>query len=163
MSKTQEPKLASMPKTGPAKLSLGGFSRLSVARKVILTAAATATLILMALVAISIGQTSKLALITGEAGFTTMTRLITNNAAGGIRWNKPDAIETAYIDFAQADDSVIANVVSLDKDGNELLRFSHPTLSQADLTDFIKTAAGSEARHFEELHLPKISIASNGL
>jgi hypothetical protein len=78
-------------------MSLGGFSRLSVARKVILTAATTATLILVALVAISISQTNKLALTTGEAGFATMTRLIANNAAGGIRWNKPDAIETAYI------------------------------------------------------------------
>ncbi|GAB4393717.1 MAG: hypothetical protein Tsb0032_14210 [Kiloniellaceae bacterium] len=132
-------------------MSLGGFSRLSVARKVILTAATTATLILVALVAISISQTSKLALVTGEAGFATMTRLIANNAAGGIRWNKPDAIETAYIDFATADDSVIANVVALNKDGEELIRFNHPTLTQADLTDFIATAKGSSDRHFVEL------------
>ncbi len=132
-------------------MSLGGFSRLSVARKVILTAATTATLILVALVAISISQTSKLALTTGEAGFATMTRLIANNAAGGIRWNKPDAIETAYIDFANAEDSVIANVVALDKDGNELIRFSHPTLTQADLTAFIGEAKASSERHFKEL------------
>ncbi|WP_193371015.1 methyl-accepting chemotaxis protein [Pelagibius marinus] len=122
-----------------------------MARKVILTAATTATLILVALVAISISQTNKLALTTGEAGFATMTRLIANNAAGGIRWNKPDAIETAYIDFANAEDSVIANVVALDKDGNELIRFNHPTLTQADLTAFIGEAKGSSERHFVEL------------
>ena len=151
MSKPQKPQSVKAPKAGLSGMSLGGFSRLSVARKVILTAAVMATLILVALVAIGISQTSKLALVTGEAGFATMTRLIANNAAGGIRWNKPDAIETAYIDFANADDSVIASVVALDKDGNELTRFSHETLTQADLTDFIKKTTGSEERHLEEL------------
>src|SRR3546814_14496381 len=90
--------------TAKSGLSLGGFSRLSVARKIILTAAVMTTLILVSLIAISIMQASKLALTTGEAGFSTMTRLIASNAAGGIRWNKPDAIETAYIEFATADD-----------------------------------------------------------
>ncbi len=151
MSKPQKSQSAKTTKAGHSKTSLGGFSRLSVARKVILTAATTATLILVALVAISISQTNKLALTTGEAGFATMTRLIANNAAGGIRWNKPDAIETAYIDFANAEDSVIANVVALDKDGNELIRFNHPTLTQADLTAFIGEAKGSSERHFVEL------------
>src|SRR3546814_4826439 len=80
------------------------------------------TLILVSLVGISITQAGKLAIATGEAGFSTMTRLIANNAAGGIRWNKPDAIESAYIEFATADDSVIATVVALDKDGNEIGR-----------------------------------------
>src|SRR3546814_15319627 len=79
-----------------------------------------------------------------------MTRLIANDAAGGIRWNKPDAIESAYIEFATADDSVIATVVALDKDGNELTRFSHPTLAQPDLAAFAATAKGSEARHAVE-------------
>src|SRR3546814_9294567 len=79
-----------------------------------------------------------------------MTRLIANDAAGGIRWNKPDAIESAYIEFATADDSVIATVVALDKDGNELTRFSHPTLAQPDLAAFAAAAKGSEARHAVE-------------
>jgi len=151
MSKTQRPQSVKAPKNGHSGISLGGFSRLSVARKVILTAATMATLILVALVAIGINQTSKLALATGEAGFDTMTRLIANNAAGGIRWNKPDAIETAYIDFATAPDTVIASVVSLDKDGNELTRFTHKTLAQADLTDFIAKTTGSEERQVAEL------------
>ncbi len=149
MSKTQKPQTTKNLKTGLSGISLGGFSSLSVARKVILTAAATATLILVVLVAIGISQTSKLALATGEADFNTMTRLIANNAAGGIRWNKTDAIETAYIDFANADDSVIANVVALNKDGEELIRFNHQSLAQADLTAFIETAKGSEERHLE--------------
>src|SRR3546814_9857106 len=126
----QSSKLGSSGKSGSSGMSLGGFSRLSVARKVILTAALMTTLILVSLVGISITQAGKLAIATGEAGFSTMTRLIANNAAGGIRWNKPDAIESAYIEFATADDSVIATVVALDKDGNELTRFSHPTLDR---------------------------------
>ena len=151
MSKARNPISAKSPLSGPSGKSLGGFSRLSVARKVILTAAVTATLILIALVAISINQASNLAIHTGEAGFSTMTRLIANNAAGGIRWNKPEAIESAYIDFATAEDSVIATVVALDKEGKELTRFSHPTLAQADLTAFINEAKGSEQRHMTEL------------
>ena len=151
MSKTQKPQTVKAPNTGLSGMSLGGFSRLSVARKVILTAATTATLILVALVAISINEASKLAIATGEAGFQTMTRLIANNAAGGIRWNKPDAIEAAYIDFATAEDSVIATVVALDKDGNELTRFTHKTLAQTDLADFVKQATGAEERQIAEL------------
>ena len=151
MSKTRKPNSAESPKSGRSGMSLGGFSRLSVARKVILTAAVTATLILVALVGISITQASKLALTTGEAGFSTMNRLIANNAAGGIRWNKPEAIESAYIDFATAEDSVIATVVALDKDGNELTRFSHPTLAQTDLSAFIAATKGAQDRHLEEL------------
>jgi methyl-accepting chemotaxis protein len=150
MKKIRTPQEAP-PKAGASGFSLGGFSRLSVARKVILTAAVMTTLILVSLVGISINQASKLALSTGEAGFSTMTRLIANNAAGGIRWNKPDAIESAYIDFATADDSVIATVVALDKDGNELTRFSHPTLAQPDLAAFAAATKGSEKRHAEEL------------
>jgi methyl-accepting chemotaxis protein len=150
MSKSQKSQAAKPPKTGRSGFSLGGFSRLSVARKVIIAAAAMATLILVSLVAISITQASRVALATGEAGFSTMTRLIADNAAGGIRWNKPEAIETAYIDFATADDSVIATVVTLDKEGTELTRFSHPTLEQADVAAFTATVKGSEERHNEE-------------
>jgi methyl-accepting chemotaxis protein len=150
MSKTRQRPEAQSPRSSPFGKSLGGFSRLSVARKVILTAAAMATLILVSLVAVSINQASRVALETGEAGFSTMTRLIANNAAGGIRWNKPDAIEGAYIDFATAEDSVIATVVSLDRDGNELTRFSHPTLAQTDITAFTTMVNGSEARHAQE-------------
>ncbi|MEQ8357352.1 MAG: methyl-accepting chemotaxis protein [Kiloniellaceae bacterium] len=146
--KLQPEKAGKLKLTG---LSLGGFSRLSVARKVILAAATMATLILVALVAISISQTTKLALDTGESGFATMTRLIADNAAGGIRWKKPDAIEAAYTDFANADDSVIANVVALDKDGNELIRFNHPTLTQPELASFIEEAKGSVERHTAKL------------
>ena len=162
MNKTTKSLSAKTPKIGLSGVSLGGFSRLSVARKVILTAATTATLILVALVAISISQTSNLALRTGEAGFQTMTRLIANNAAGGIRWKKSDAIEAAYIDFATADDSVIANVVALDKDGNELTRFDHPSLTQANLTDFLGKASGSEERHMVE-HNNHVLISSPAL
>src|SRR3546814_3091478 len=91
----QSSKLGSSGKSGSSGMSLGGFSRLSVARKVILTAALMTTLILVSLVGISLPQAGKLAIATGEAGFSTTTRLIANNAAGGLRWNKPDAIESA--------------------------------------------------------------------
>ena len=49
MSKSQKPQTVKAPKNGLSGMSLGGFSRLSVARKVILTAATMATLILVAL------------------------------------------------------------------------------------------------------------------
>src|SRR3546814_691602 len=137
--------------TAKSGLSLGGLARLSVARKVLLTAVIMTTLILVSLNASSISQASKLALTTGEAGFATMTRLSASNAAGGSRWNKPDAIETAYIEFATADDSVIATVVTLDKDGNELTRFEHPTLAQPDPSDFTAAATGSD-KHITEAH-----------
>src|SRR3546814_3917832 len=71
------------------------------------------TLILVSLVGISITQAGKLAIATGEAGFSTMTRLIANNAAGGIRWNKPDAIESAYIEFATRSEEHTSELQSL--------------------------------------------------
>ena len=129
---------------------MAGFSKLSVARKVILTAAAMASVILITLVAIGINQTSQVLLQTGEAGFSTMTRLIANNAAGGIRWKKPEAIETAYIDFANAEDTAIAHVVALDKDGNDLIRFDSNKLPQTDITGFVAGAKGAEAQMLEQ-------------
>ena len=129
---------------------LAGFSKLSVARKVILIAAAMASAILITLVVIGINQTRQVLLQTGEAGFSTMTRLIANNAAGGIRWKKPESIETAYIDFANAEDTAIANVVALDKDGNELIRFDSKMLPQAELAGFIGQATGAEERKIEK-------------
>src|SRR3546814_19033586 len=125
-------------------MSLGGFSHLSVARKVILTAALMTTLILVSLVGISITQASKLAIATGEAGFSTMTRLIANNAAGGLPWNTPHAIESAYIEFPPADESVIATVVYLAQDGHEPHRHTHPTLTPPDLPHFAATAKGTQ-------------------
>src|SRR3546814_18377927 len=115
------------------------------------------TLRRVSVVGISITQGGKLAIATGEDGFSTMNRLIANNAAGGIRWNKPDAIESAYIEFATADDSVIATVVALAKDGNELTRFSHPPLAQPDLAAFAATAKGSRS---EERRVGTASVST---
>lgn len=135
---------------GAGGFRLAGFSKLSVARKVILTAAAMASVILITLVVIGINQTSQVLLQTGEAGFSTMTRLIANNAAGGIRWKKPESIEAAYIDFANAEDTAIANVVALDKDGNELNRFDSKMLPQTDLSEFVVKVMGAEKRMIEK-------------
>ena len=155
MSKVETPDSSESPNSSEFEAAeasgnrLAGISSLSVVRKVILTAAALTSLILITLVVIGITQSSRVLLDTGEAGFSTMTRLIANNAAGGIRWNKPEAIETAYIDFANAEDTAIANVVALDKDGQELTRFGSATLPQADLGTFVEAVRGAEERVVE--------------
>ncbi|WP_422367641.1 methyl-accepting chemotaxis protein [Pelagibius sp.] len=148
MSKNEAP-TATTPKKKMGGINLAGTSRLSVVRKVILTAAGMASLILVTLVVIGINETKQVLLQTGETGFSTMTRLISNNAAGGIRWKKPEAIEVAYIDFAKAEDTAIANVIALDKDGNELIRFDSKTLPQAELGSFVEKAKGAETRMIE--------------
>ncbi len=149
MSKSEAP-TATTPKKKLGGIKLAGTSRLSVARKVILTAAGMASLILITLVVIGINETQQVLFKTGETGFSTMTRLIANNAAGGIRWKKPEAIEVAYIDFANAEDTAIANVVALDKDGNELIRFDSKILPQTELSAFVEKAKGAETRMIEQ-------------
>jgi len=82
----------------------------------------------------------------GETSFLAITQLLAKNVAGGIRWNKPEAIERAYADFADADGSVISNIVALNQNDEILTNFKSSSLESFDLSSLLKSGVAAEAR-----------------
>jgi methyl-accepting chemotaxis protein len=69
----------------------------------------------------------------GEQSFRTITKLLANNVAGGLRWNKAEAVENAYDAFATSDSSVIASIHTFNKGGEILTRFDSDRFQAYDL------------------------------
>ncbi len=105
----------------------------TVTRKLALIAAFTVILCLVVVVSINVTSQRRALLKQGEQSFVTITKLLASNVAGGIRWKKPKAVEAAYAEFANAEDSAIATLVTFTADGEVLTRFQSPHLPRFSL------------------------------
>ncbi|MDX1484056.1 MAG: methyl-accepting chemotaxis protein [Alphaproteobacteria bacterium] len=88
----------------------------------------------------------------------TITTLIADRAAGGLRWGRKEAVEEAYDRFAKAKDSAIANIVTFDNSGQTLTTYASERLSNFDLANVLAANkatldAGKVAQQVEEHHL----------
>ena len=124
------------------KFSLRG---LTVARKVSLVAALAVAICCMGMVTISIVNEREALMAQGEQSFTTITTLLANNVAGGLQWNKADAVEKAYLEFAKAENSAIANIITFSRDNTALTSFTSETLSPFDLSKAPEWSASETA------------------
>lgn len=127
-------------------------SKLTVARKVSLVAAFAIAIGLIALVTMNVVNERKTLIAQGERSFTTITSLLANTVAGGLQWKKKDSIIGGYKAFAEADDSAISNIVTYDRDGAEVTRFTSDTLPSHDLpsvSEWAKSAVESDGLYFE--------------
>ena len=122
------------PRERKSRLNL---SHLSVARKMALIAALAITLCFAAIVTISVNKARNDLVQQGEGSFLTITELLADNVAGGLRWNKPEAVEKAYEAFATAEGSAIASIRTFNKSGDILTRFDSETLQSYDLDDAV--------------------------
>ncbi len=113
----------------------GKLSRLTVARKVALIAALAVVVGIGAMVTISIGNQRATLFAHGQATYLRMTELLADNVAGGLRWKKSDAVEKAYIDFATAEGSAVASIMTFAKDGQVLTEFESSIEVPFDLTE----------------------------
>ena len=84
------------------------LSHLTVARKMLLITAMVVTICLATIVTISVSGTRNDLVRQGEQSFLSITKLLANSVAGGLRWNKAEVIEGAYEAFATSEGSVIA-------------------------------------------------------
>lgn len=107
---------------------------LTVARKVSLVAALAITLCFVAMVTTNVMNERAALTSQGESSFRTITSLLATNVAGGLQWNKAESVEKAYIEFANAENSAISNIVTFNKAGEEVTRYASETLSSYDLT-----------------------------
>ena len=117
------------------------LSRLTVARKMLIITAMAVTVCFAAIVTISVNGTRNDLFQQGEQSFRTITELLANNVAGGLRWNKAEAVENAYNAFATGDGSVIASIRTFNKDGEILTRFDSDRFPAYDLDDAVKLSA----------------------
>ncbi len=117
------------------------LSRLTVARKMLIITAMAVTVCFAAIVTISVNGTRNDLFQQGEQSFRTITELLANNVAGGLRWNKAEAVENAYNAFATGDGSVIASIRTFNKDGEILTRFDSDRFQAYDLDDAVKLSA----------------------
>lgn len=127
-------------------------SKLTVARKVSLVAALSIAVGLIVMVTTNVINERKALISQGESSFTTITSLLANTVAGGLQWNKADSIKAGYEAFANAEDSAISNIVTYNRDGQEVTRFQSKTLPSHELPnvgDWAKAAVESGGLYFE--------------
>jgi len=117
------------------------LSHLTVARKMSLITAMVVTVCFAAIVTISVNGARNDLFQQGEQSFRAITKLLANNVAGGLRWNKAKAVENAYDAFATGDGSVIASIRTFNKDGEILTRFDSDRFQAYNLNDAVKLSA----------------------
>lgn len=127
-------------------------SKLTVSRKVSLVAALAIAAGLVVMVTTNIINERAALVSQGERSFTTITSLLANTVAGGLQWNKAESITAGYEAFATAEDSAISNIVTYNRDGQEVTRFKSETLPSHELpnvADWAKSAVESDGIYFE--------------
>lgn len=127
-------------------------SKLTVARKVSLVAALSIAIGLVVMVTSNVINERDALISQGERSFTTITRLLANTVAGGLQWNKAASITAGYEAFATAEGSAISNIVTYNRDGQEVTRFNSETLPSHELpnvSDWAKAEIESDSLYFE--------------
>lgn len=115
--------------------------RMTVSRKTAIVATLLVTLSIGTLIVIA-GRASMAALdARAYADFKSMTALLAPTVSGGLKWNKPDVVEKAYKDFAAADGSSIAAVVTFARDGAPVTRFASDRYAAFDVEAAMKGAS----------------------
>ncbi len=113
------------------------IKRLSVVRKLALVAALVVTTGVAGLVVFGVHGQRVALLKQGEKSFLAITQLLAKNVAGGLRWEKAEAVERAYLEFAKAEDSAIASIATANRDGEVFTTFESAALSGLDLRPFL--------------------------
>ncbi len=62
-----------------------------------------------------------------------ITKLMSQNISGAVRWKKADVIEKAYAKFVDRPDNSVSNIVVSDLEGNTITEFRHAELPTAAL------------------------------
>jgi len=138
-----------------------GLARLKVSRKMSIIGAMTATLCMVVMVTISVLGERAALMDVGRSSFVDISKLLANNVAGGLRWNKPDVVESAYADFANAEDSAIASLFTFSRDGQTVTTYASDSLLPYDLIGILeKLQTASEIAGAKILETPDHIVIS---
>ncbi len=119
--------------------------RLTVTRKLALLVTLAITLCLAATVAVSTFSARKALTEDGRSSFVDLATLLAGNVAGGLKWNKVDAVEGAYSTMVQAPGSLVASLMTFNKAGEKVTQYDAPNLPHVDLSQAVswRSSAGS--------------------
>ncbi|MGO1121005.1 methyl-accepting chemotaxis protein [Rhodovibrionaceae bacterium A322] len=118
----------------------------TVSRKVTVAVALVVTLFMAGLGVFNI-ETSRSALMeTGEESFATITEVLAGNVAGGLKWNKPAAVEAAYADLIADEHTAIASLMTFGKTGEMVTSYQSAAFAETDLSNSVSAfeAAGED-------------------
>lgn len=130
-------------KVDPSKAPVGRFKGFSVVRKMALVATLVVVAGISALVTFSIYNQRAVLVRQGEQSFVAITRLLAENISGGVRWSKVEAIERAYTDFANAEGSMISDIITLGSDDAVLTTYRSSKLDPYNLDSFLSDDASA--------------------
>jgi len=137
--------MAESQRSGEAAASAGArhgrsASRWTVGRKVVVMVAVCVTCGFAGMVALQItDQRASLhdsAVDNGKA----IVKLLASQVSGGVKWNKPEAIESAYADFAGEEDSELASLAVFDAAGAQMSRYDRAGRLPFDFTAALASA-----------------------
>ncbi|SMF43280.1 methyl-accepting chemotaxis protein [Tistlia consotensis] len=118
--------------------------RFTVARKLTLAVAVAVVIGFAAVAAVSLLRAQQTLLQQGEDKFLTVTQLVAGNVSGGIRWNKPEAIEEVYRPLTDRPDSAIASLWTFNAAGEVVTHYDSDRLPPMDLGQAAKQSADAK-------------------
>ncbi len=107
-------------------------SCLSVSRKVTLLTIGALVLCFVAMTFVSVSNQRAEQLAAAVEKYTTVGGLLGDAVAGGLRWNKPDAVAQVYADFVARDGSMIAGLRTFNLERGEVTAYDSQDLPAAD-------------------------------
>lgn len=135
------------PEAGPGSQDATQPKLRSISRRLALWIAAGLVIGFGLSVALQTQQQTDALLSTQVRGKTTVTQLIAYTVSGGVRWNKADAVERAYSEFAHDDSSEIVGLEVLDAEGAAISSYKKSGSEIGDLTAALKEAPGGLANN----------------
>lgn len=91
--------------------------KLTVSRKMTIVASVTAAITILALSIVSEINEAKNLNQLGGRSFVTITKLLSTNIGGGLKWGKKEVVESIYNKFIKSDGKDIAKIQTFDAEG----------------------------------------------
>ena len=126
--------------------------KLTVSRKILLVVFATTLMGLSLLVFLGLQNQRQDLESLAISNNLTITNLMAEQLSGALKWKKPDKIAEVYQELASHADSVLADVVTFDSEGNVVTEYqsdSLPTVNMAGEFERLKTGLGDSAVYSE--------------
>tara|TARA_R110002074_G_scaffold185528_4_gene350950 strand:- start:297 stop:2072 length:1776 start_codon:yes stop_codon:yes gene_type:complete len=126
--------------------------KLTVSRKILLVVFATTLMGLSLLVFLGLQNQRQDLESLAISNNLTITNLMAEQLSGALKWKKPDKIAEVYQELASHADSVLADVVTFDSEGNVVTEYqsdSLPTVNIAGEFERLKTGLGDSAVYSE--------------
>ncbi|MFC4273085.1 HAMP domain-containing protein [Sneathiella chungangensis] len=120
-----------------------GAVQLTVSRKILLVVFATTLMGLALLVFLGLQNQRQDMEELATANNQTITALMAEQLSGALKWKKSDKIAEVYHEMASKPDSVLADIVTFDNDGNIVTEYHSETVPSAGLTGLLGEQKGA--------------------